>query len=299
MRRLLARPGFAFATSGGDRWAPYVFGAASAFGLAADDPVALAAAAVECAIAAIDVADDVIDDEWNEPRISRNQAINASLGLGFLAHACAAQLSSSIALPRAQTITALLSAGALQSCSGQADDLLLESQADVQTERALEATIAKSGSLGALACQVGAALATDDALAIHLIGVFGRHLGTCAQLLNDIAGVDIDQAASAKSDLRQRKKTVPVAYVLACARREGLTWVMDWYLTPPGSDPGAETLVATLIHDMGGLQYTWVLADSYHREARVALEALVQHTQRSEVAELARLLPSVRARRGR
>jgi geranylgeranyl diphosphate synthase, type I len=274
----------------------YVFEPAHVLGQRADDGVALAAAAVECAVGAIDVADDLIDHEWHDAELTTEAAINASLALAFLGQCCIAQLAERIGIPRAHMVQTLLAAGALGSCGGQELDLLLESAADVNAERALQATIIKSGSLGAMACQVGAALATDDMLTLHLIGVFGRHLGTCAQLLNDLAGVDIEQAAAHKSDLRRRKKTVPVAYLLSCARRDGLNWVLDWYTSPPGSDPNQEPRVAALIHDLGGLQYTWVLADSYHREARVALEALVNHTQSSGLSRLRRLLPSVRAR---
>ncbi len=296
LRALLAQTGFALAPAGRDRWAPYVFETADALGWHVGRPVAQATAAVECTVAAIDVVDDLIDDEWDDPRISRSRATNASLALAFVAQWCALDLVTTIADGRVQTIQTLLNSGALSSCAGQDVDLLLESAPDVDPEAALHATIRKSGSLGAMACQVGAAICADDPLLLQLIGIYGRHLGTCAQLLNDPAGVDIAQVATAKSDLRRRKKTVPIAYLLECARRDHISWVLDWYAAPPGSMPEDELRVATLVHDLGGLQYTWVLADSYHREARIALDTLVQHTKRPKVDRLKRLLPSVRAR---
>jgi geranylgeranyl diphosphate synthase, type I len=288
LRQLLARRGFALARQGRDRWAPYVFDTAVALGASDTAAIARATAGVECAVAAIDVMDDLVDDEWDDPHISRSRATNASLALGFLAQCCVVGLDVSI-----QT---LLASSAIGSAAGQDLDLLLESRDDVTPQRALQVTVRKSGSLGAMACQVGAALCTDDPLILQLLGIFGRNLGTCAQLLNDLAGVDIDQVAREKSDLRRRKKTVPVAYTLECARREGLDWLLEWYREPPRSSPDVEAHVAAVMHDLGALQYTWVLADSYHREARTALEALVEQTGRRELGRLSRLLPSVRAR---
>ncbi len=72
----------------------------------------------------------------------------------------------------------------------------------------------KAGSLAAMACQVGAAVAVDDPAILELVGDFGRHVGVVAQLLNDLAGVDPD-SASRGSDLRRGKKTLPIAYALA------------------------------------------------------------------------------------
>ncbi|HEY3061024.1 MAG TPA: polyprenyl synthetase family protein [Chloroflexota bacterium] len=291
MRLLLGRSGFALAIEGRDRWAPYVFSTARAFGYADQAGLAMATAAVECAVGAIDVTDDLVDDEW-DLELDRNRALNGSLGLAFLAQVCAAQLGQ-----RARLVGELVAQQSLGSCAGQDLDLVLEAALEVAEERALQATLRKSGSLGALACQVGAALATDDHKLVELVGVFGRHLGTCAQLLNDLAGVDVAQSVSAKSDLRRRKKTVPVAFMLACAQRDGLSWVLDWYGARAGTRPAEEPAVATVLHDLGALHYTWVLADSYYREAQTALDVLVDVTRRPELKRLKRLLPSVRARR--
>jgi hypothetical protein len=85
--------------------------------------------------------------------------------------------------------------------------------------------------------------------------------------------------------------------MLACAQRDGLSWVLDWYGAPAGTRPTEEPAVATVLHDLGALHYTWVLADSYYREAQAALDVLVDVTRRPELKRLKRLLPSVRARR--
>jgi geranylgeranyl diphosphate synthase type I len=242
LRRLLSRPGFALAAEGVDRWAPYVFETAEALGSRDDSQAVVPAAAVECTVASIDVADDLLDDEWDDLEVDRGRALNGSVALAFLGQYCASQLPA-----RAHAIQHVLASGALASCDGQDLDLLLEAvRDDIEEQRALQATLRKSGSLGAMACQVGAAVCTDDPRTLDLIGAFGRHLGTCAQLLNDLAGVDIEQSAGTKSDLRRRKKTVPVAYLLACARRDGPQWVLDWYKAPASSRQAEEPALRQL-----------------------------------------------------
>jgi geranylgeranyl pyrophosphate synthase len=110
---------------------------------------------------------------------------------------------------------------------------------------------------------------------------------------------------SDKSDLRQRKKTLPVTYLLAEARRRtgeaALPRIVDaWY--------GRQQLAATteqerelqvLLHDTGAVQFTWVIADAHYREARDVLRALSLYTGRPQVLELRHLLSSVKARRAR
>ena len=295
--RLLARRGFVRAPTGPDRWPPYVFETCRA--LDGDEAAAVAAAAaVECAVAAIDVVDDLIDDEWTSCAQDRPRALNASVALAFLAQHCAAQVAGALGPERALLIQAILSEGTVGSCAGQDLDVVLETTADVSEERALEATWRKSGSLVAMACQVGAALATDESRVLDLAGTFGRHVGVCAQLLNDLAGVDIGETETT-SDLRRRKKTLPVAYLLRCARQEGLTPVLDWSRSTGPSGLHADEHIATLIHDLGGLHYTWTVADAHRREARALLGELAEVASRQEVLALQRLLPSARARPAR
>jgi geranylgeranyl pyrophosphate synthase len=295
---LLARRGFVLAPTGPDRWPPYVFETCRV--LDGDETAAVAAAAaVECAVAAIDVVDDLIDDEWTSSCAQdRLRALNASVALALLTQRFAAQVAERLGPERSLLIQAVLSEGAVGSCAGQDLDLVLETSVDVSEELALEATRRKSGSLVAMACQVGAALATDDSRILDLVGTFGRHLGVCAQLLNDLAGVDIGETETT-SDLRRRKKTLPVAFLLRCARQEGLTAVLDWSRGTGPCGPYADQHIATLIHDLGGLHYTWTVADAHHREARALLGELAEVASRQEVFALERLLPSARARPAR
>jgi geranylgeranyl pyrophosphate synthase len=293
--RLLSQPGRVLAGDGRARWPGFVLRACGALG--GDLRVApLAAASVELAVTAIDVVDDLIDGDFQGSLADRARAQNASLTLGWLSQRCATQLAEHVGSERAQRVADVIAAGSLGSCDGQDLDMLLERSSDVTEELALDATARKSGSLCAMACLAGASLATDNPSVLHLVGRFGRLAGITAQLLNDLEGVSIDIRPD-KSDFRQRKKTLPTAFLLECARAEDLPDVRNWYAGALGYSSALHTSLATAAHDLGALTYTWVVADIQHREALTVLNALRDLTGRDEVFSLRRILPSVRARR--
>jgi geranylgeranyl pyrophosphate synthase len=297
---LLARPRWCLAPTGSMTWPPYVYATCEALG--GDTALAVwPAAAVELVVAAIDVADDLIDGEFADlSQREQGRLTNAATALAFLGQACLARVAHQLPPENAALLTRQLAAGAYASATGQDLDLLLESQPATSKQDALQVTERKSGSLGAMACAVGAAIATTDAHTLELVEAFGRHAGTSAQLLNDLDGVDL---GSSKSDLRQRKKTLPVAYLLEEAERRTdgadlLALVKSWYSDDAlRSTPDTERQLQTLLHDVGALQFTWIVADARRREGEAALQTLAEYTDRRQVLELRQLLASVKARR--
>lgn len=297
---LMARPGRVLAGNGPARWLAYVLEMCHALG--GDLEAAyVAASAVEFAVAGIDVIDDLIDDliddEWTGDATSRQRALNASLALGWLAQRCVSELSGRVGQGRYLLVADLLAQGSLGSCGGQDLDLVLETSAHVTEETAHEMTRAKSGSLVAMACQIGAALATDEATTLEAARCFGEHVGVVAQVLNDIAGA-VPGGEGGGSDLRRRKKTLPVAYTLRCTQELELPTVPATYRDSGGSR-GDEEQLATAIHDLGGIHYALVVADVQRREALAAVAALARKTGRPEVHRLRRLIPPVQFHRSR
>jgi geranylgeranyl diphosphate synthase type I len=157
----------------------------------------------------------------------------------------------------------------------------------------------KSGSLLAMACEVGAALASDDQQTLETFRSFGTHLGVVAQLLNDLVGVDPSLTAEERgTDLRRRKKSLPVAYALRCAREEAILPVLEWYARPAGDAgrPGEEERVVQVMSDLGALHYAWVVADAHRREALADLRRLEALIGPRGVKRLRRLVPATPAR---
>lgn len=258
---LLTRPGRIFGSPTRAVWPRLTLAVASALG--ADRGAAIvAAAAVECGVASIDIVDDVVDEDWSGDTLGHGRAANAGLLLAWLAMSCLDQFPASLSAARRAQVGQLLSTGCLASCAGQDSDLTLESAPHVTEECAFHLVARKSGSLSAMACQIGAAIATDDDEVIALAGRFGRHLGIVAQLLNDIAGVGAS-GAKVGSDLIRRKKTLPIVFALQCARQENLPLILEWANAIEPLHRDNEAVVAA-IRSLGGLHFTWAVA-AYER----------------------------------
>jgi geranylgeranyl diphosphate synthase type I len=252
------------------------------------------AAAIELIACATDVIDDLVDGEWDTAVAGTPRALNASFGLTWLAQRCAQRAVEDIGTERAGRIGELLAGGCLDACIGEDLDLLLELNGVVTEEEAHEASWRKSGSLIGMACQVGAACATDDPAVIEMASFFGRHVGMIEQLLNDIADVH-PNTYWRSTDLSRRKKTLPVAYAIQVAREEGIDAITEWY-DPATSQNAARTEgeLAQALASSGALHYAWVIADVHRREAQAALRSLSELTGRKEVRGLGRLVPTLR-----
>lgn len=117
------------------------------------------------------------------------------------------------------TAERLASAGALSEATaamitGQAEDLAFEDRDEVSVEECLAMLDNKTAALIACACRVGAILGGGDAKTVRALGEFGRHLGLAYQAIDDVLGIwgKAEQTGKPEwSDLRQRKKSLPVA----------------------------------------------------------------------------------------
>jgi geranylgeranyl pyrophosphate synthase len=113
---------------------------------------------------------------------------------------------------------------------------------------ALAVTSAKSGTLVATICRLGAMISGVDEQRQQLFAQFGRHLGTVAQLANDIAA--LDPTAVGKTDVAFCRPTLPLAYA-----------ALSRPLTP--TDMGDSLNLWT----EGPVQFTWAVAETYRRLA--------------------------------
>lgn len=290
--RILERPGRVLAPGGGARWPLFVLGSARAFG-GAERAARGAAATLELMIATTDVIDDLVDGDW-DPAVARpERATVATLALGWLAQHAVGRLAAEVGAERALLMGRILARGIVAACVGEDLDIGFEDVGALSEDDAHEMTLLKSGSLVGMACELGAAVATDDPDILEAVRAFGARVGIIIQLQNDLAGVDPVNVGRS-GDLVRKKKTLPVAYALRCAREEGIASVLDWYEGRVTPTPEGEAHLARAVRELGGDQFTWVVADAHRHEALALLESLTCSTGRPEVASLSRLVPSLR-----
>lgn len=191
------------------------------------------AVAVELAMAAADLLDELTDDDPS-PIVAQygpGQALNT--GSLMLVMAQQALLKAALSLG-AHGFTALraLQDMLVEAAVGQHLDMLYGSMGadEVTLEMSAEVTEKKAGALVAGACRVGALLSGAEAPLVELLSRLGREIGGIAQIVNDIqdvlpanypggeeqpaAQVGGRESSEGKSDLRLRKRTLPIVFTL-------------------------------------------------------------------------------------
>ena len=107
--------------------------------------------------------------------------------------------------------------------AGQADDIAFETRRDVTVEQCMAMSAAKTGALLGCAASIGAILAGAPDATVGALRDYGRYLGLAFQAVDDLLGIWGDPAQTGKpagSDLRQRKKSMPVVSALAAGGPE-------------------------------------------------------------------------------
>jgi geranylgeranyl diphosphate synthase type I len=114
--------------------------------------------------------------------------------------------------------TRRLTAASRALIDGQAQDISYEHRDRVSVEECLEMEGNKTGALLACASSIGAVLGGADDRTADALERYGYHLGLAFQAVDDLLGIWGDPEATGKqtwSDLRQRKKSLPVVAALS------------------------------------------------------------------------------------
>jgi geranylgeranyl diphosphate synthase, type I len=188
---------------------------------------------------------------------------------------------------------------------GQVDDLAFEQRAAVGVAECFRMVAGKTGALLAASTGMGALSAGAPAPAVAALTAYGDHVGTAFQLVDDLLGIWGQPAETGKpvlSDLRTRKKSLPVCWALAQggpAAEELAAWMATPAPERPGPgqpapappDPGEEAglrRAAELVEACGGRSWAALQAREHVAAARAALDAVaLQPEARAELDALA------------
>jgi geranylgeranyl diphosphate synthase type I len=119
--------------------------------------------------------------------------------------------------PRRVAAARRLTAATGAMIAGQAQDTALDRSLDVTLARCLAMDANKTGALLAHSPAIGAVLAGADEDTATALERYGAELGLSFQAVDDVLGIWGDPAVTGKpvgSDLRSRKKSMPVALAL-------------------------------------------------------------------------------------
>jgi geranylgeranyl pyrophosphate synthase len=245
------------------------------------------AVAIECFTCALDLLDDVEDNDQTATMhvLGQSRTLNVSTTLLMLAQGMILSLSEQNVPPtHILRLLDTLQDVTLTATAGQHRDLLAEKQSaqEVSQEDCIEIAAGKAGALIRLACRMGALCAGADDVLCDRFSELGELLGIAQQLDNDahdlyyllrhqpLASRPITMEAaqqSVKTDLVRGKKTLPV--VIAAQREKLLQKAAAL------ADEISEEQVHAL-HE--GIFATWGVSLLYHERVRECLQEIeAQH----------------------
>jgi geranylgeranyl diphosphate synthase type I len=192
--------------------------------------------------------------------------------------------------------SASLASATADMIAGQSNDIDFETRRDVSVEQCLAMSAAKTGSLLGCASSIGAILAGAPLTTVSALRDYGRHLGLAFQAVDDLLGIWGDPATTGKpagSDLRQRKKSMPLVSALAAegAEADELRSLMfgpetAQQLAPMDADDVARGTY--LVEACGGREWTTAQAKTNLDAALGALERVpLSAGPQRDLAELA------------
>jgi geranylgeranyl diphosphate synthase type I len=194
--------------------------------------------------------------------------------------------------PGARRAGGLLAEATRELTRGQVQDLAFERRHDVTLDECIEMASAKTGSLLAASVGIGAILAGAPESTVEALVRFGREFGLAFQLVDDVLGVWGDPAVTGKpvySDLRSRKKSLPVVFAVQGADGDGdlATWLR-------GDDEPAEAGLARVadLLDHAGARL-WALDEARARMGaaeRALSDVDIKPSARTELLQLARFV---------
>jgi geranylgeranyl diphosphate synthase type I len=185
---------------------------------------------------------------------------------------------------------------------GQGQDVSFEHREWVTVEECLEMEGNKTGALLACASSIGAVLGGAPDADADALEEYGYHLGLAFQAIDDLLGIWGDPASTGKpawSDLRQRKKSLPVVAALAmggpASERLADLLAADAKAAHSANHVQIESFDeeefatrATLIDRAGGREWTFQTARREYAAAIAALDKVdTRHEVRTQFVNLA------------
>jgi geranylgeranyl diphosphate synthase type I len=179
---------------------------------------------------------------------------------------------------------------------GQTEDLAFERRGDVGLGECLAMADGKTASLLSASAAIGAVLAGGPGPVVRALARYGTELGMAFQLVDDLLGIWGNPARTGKpvhSDLRARKKTLPITYAVTHGGTPGLrlaAWLARAEPEPGGKGPADAEVrrAADLVEAAGGRR--WAAEEAARRlglAERALHNAPLEPGARDELLEIA------------
>jgi len=271
----------------------------SARAVGADESIAVpGAVAVELVHNFSLVHDDLMDgdvERRHRPTVWALHGAAAAILCGDAMLALATQVLLDVGTLDAIEAARQLAAATQELIRGQHADLDFEQRRYVGVDECLAMAAGKTGALLACSAAIGAVLAGAPASTVRALSTYGAELGLSFQLVDDLLGIWGDAATTGKpvgSDLRARKKSLPVAFALADGGPASAELVR-WLATGGPDNDDDIARAADLVEAAGGR--AWAAEEATRRLAlaeSALAEVALDHDAVEELVGLGRFVVS-------
>jgi geranylgeranyl diphosphate synthase, type I len=205
------------------------------------------------------------------------QAINTGDAMDIVANLSLLDLEGSIRPQMMIDIIRLFNGTVIELCEGQYLDMDFQARDEVSVDEYITMVSGKTAALIEASTAIGAMVATEDRDTIARFRTFGRKIGVAFQIRDDILGIWGDPAStgkSAKNDIRNKKKSLPVLYAMEKSKHKGE--LKRTYAKEKLTD-GDIARVLDILSEAGALEYTQGEAKRYKDEAMAQFDGLKLH----------------------
>lgn len=174
----------------------------------------------------------------------------------------------------------ILSSAVQSLADGQSADLAFEKRTDVSIAEVLQMAQRKTGALLRCSCALGGLFGGGSAEQVEHLAGFGERIGLAFQVVDDLLGIWGDPSMTGKpihSDLRSRKKTLPVVAALMSESPAARALAGFYYADQPMSRQEV-VRAAELVDSAGGRRWSLVQIDEQ-------LSLALRHLRAAELTE--------------
>ncbi len=222
---------------------------------------------------------------WGMP-----QAINAGTAMRILTNSALARLEDRGITPDTiMKVQRLMDEASLNLIEGQYLDIDFEQRQDVSVADYLEMIGGKTGALIACSLETGALLGTGDRSMIERFRELGWNIGLSFQITDDVLGIWGNRDVTGKplaSDIRRRKKTLPIVHAMENAR-DGYKETIIGYFKETTVDENGVNKILDILNLTGAEDYARQMSRDYCQKARQVLAGLdIKTGPRQELEDL-------------
>ncbi len=202
---------------------------------------------------------------WGVPH-----AINAGDGMHVMANLAALKLDEqNVTHSKIVDVIKILNQTVMELCEGQYLDMSFEGRTDVTTDMYLDMISKKTAALIEASTYIGAILATNDERLSESFKNFGRKIGIAFQIVDDIIGIwqkTEDTGKPKASDIKNKKKNLPVLYAFEKASKKDREVLIEIYKKDEMSDGDVNTIL-DILDEVDAREESQKIADTFENEA--------------------------------